>query len=838
MVDPARRGITVHRVLLVRLVSSLLLLALSSCAAEQKAVTWDAEPAAEAEVPVPPFVTEPLSSGAVSSTFLDRLRPALVLIGTARSWGTGFVVAARNGERIVVTNHHVVASALGRKGRDAIIRGYFNTHTGDPDGVNATVLAADEQRDIAILKFRNNDPDVAALRLSSTSTASGRVVVAGFPWGNLSVTGENTAPSFNYGQTDGEVKRRYGAPFVKVVAGIFPGNSGGPVLSNTGDVIGVATLQAYSAASVAGAALFNYAVPIADVVAFAQKKKIDLRSDRTITGGFEDEAVVPPLQPQSLGIFGVLDSGGASSLCVVVARNPGGVYVCNTDKAAEIQGTLRFANGVVIPRVQRLEKFREFTLYRSDVAPPAAAVLAEGAALRELSTIRRVRLVGTEVQAATVRLSSVRHNSDGDVTQVLVDPGYGDSSAAGGFYVTNDGHVIGPEWAALVGSNLRAGMPVLSAWSSINSAAANADTRHIVGDGHFTAAFPQFAAHEVAHYGTSPVRGERYLWTAKGARCVLEAFPVAPEPMEALLGRPGKNVLQSKAAHDETSIVRVDLLERSTVWRHGNGTSFLRLQGTGDNAEVCATDVHLATTTAAAEVTASWERSLRRHVDTLPKKPRPQRTVDDVRYPDTPVCGGWSWPTVKSADRSFRIAMPCTPTKEQSLAGGVLTSTLVARPSSRHAFEAMTLAIPGGDGDGATSSWDAAIDAIIQTRVLDAVLERLDATAGGARGRDVNIVEGDDVHGVFRGTEQLGRTRDGRVVDALAVRDRNVVYVAVAVVPSGEGAIADRFLSSFRVLVETDGGPAVKLDLPSQQQMRTRTQEQDTARSPRSGARR
>jgi S1-C subfamily serine protease len=809
VIDPARRGITVHRVHFRLFAVSLLLVVLASCAAEQKAVTWDAEPTAEADVPVPPFVTEPLTAGAVSSTFLDRLRPALVLIGTARSWGTGFVVAARNGERIVVTNHHVVAGALGKKGRDGIIRGYFNTHTGDPDGVNAVVLAADEQRDIAILKLRSNDPNVAALRLSSTTAASGRVVVAGFPWGNLSVTGENTAPSFNYGQTDGEVKRRYGAPFVKVVAGIFPGNSGGPVLSNTGDVIGVATLQAYSAASIAGAALFNYAVPIADVIAFAKKKKIDLRSDRTIAGGFEEEAVVPPLQPQSLDVFGVLESGAASSLCVVVARNPGGVYVCNTTTTpTEAQGQLRFANGVVVPRVMRLEKFQEFTLYRSDVVPPAAAILAEGAALTELSTIRRVRLVGKEVQAATVRLSSVRHNSEGGVTQVLADPGYGDSSAAGGFYVTNDGHVIGPEWAALVGSNLRAAMPVLSAWSSINGAAANADTRHVVGDAHFSAVFPQFAAHEVAHYGTSPVRGERYLWTTKKARCVLEAFPIAPEPMEALLGRPGTNVLQSKATHDETSIVRVDILERSTVWRHGNGTSYLRVLGTGDDAEACATDVHLATTTAAAEVTSSWERSLRRYTDTLPKRARPERTVDDFRYPDTPVCGGWSWPTVKSADRTFRIAMPCTPTKEQSLAGGVLTSTLVARPSSRHAFEAMTLAVPGGDGDGATSSWDAAIDAIIQTRVLDAVLERLDATAGGSRGRDVTIVEGDDVHGVFRGTEQLGRTRDGRVVDALAVRDRNVVYVAVAVVPAGEGATADRFLSSFRVLVETDGGAA------------------------------
>ena len=106
--------------------------------------------------------------------------------------------------------------------------------------------------------------------------------------------------------------------------------------------------------------------------------------------------------------------------------------------------------------------------------------------------------------------------------------------------------------------------------------------------------------------------------------------------------------------------------------------------------------------------------------------------------------------------------------------------------------------------------------------MLDAVLERLDASAGGSRARDVTIVEGDDVHGVYRGTEQLGRTRDGRVVDALAVRARNEVYVVVAVVPAGEGATADRFLSSFRVLVETEAGPAVKLELSADQQMRSR----------------
>jgi hypothetical protein len=86
----------------------------------------------------------------------------------------------------------------------------------------------------------------------------------------------------------------------------------------------------------------------------------------------------------------------------------------------------------------------------------------------------------------------------------------------------------------------------------------------------------------------------------------------------------------------------------------------------------------------------------------------------------------------------------------------------------------------------------------------------------------VKVVEGDDVRGAFRGTEQLGRTRDGRIVDALAVRDRNVVYVAVAVVPASEGATANRFLSSFRVLLETEGGPAVNLKLSPEQQMSPR----------------
>jgi|GEM_PF-4780368 len=134
------------------------------------------------------------------------------------SSGTGFAVTTSK----LVTNHHVVkgcsqVAVVTRKG----IR-------------KAKVVAFDEDADLALLHSLGVSSAIAPLRYSEPHLGE-RVGVFGFPLaGTLTSTG-------NF--TDGVVSALRGlgedATNIQFTAPIQPGNSGGPLLDNSGNVIGV-----------------------------------------------------------------------------------------------------------------------------------------------------------------------------------------------------------------------------------------------------------------------------------------------------------------------------------------------------------------------------------------------------------------------------------------------------------------------------------------------------------------------------------------------------------------------------------------------------------------------
>ena len=164
---------------------------------------------------------------------VDRVAAACVLIqavkGDKADAGSGFFV----GRGEVLTNYHVVKAAIEGDAKVVLVIG---TDPARRRVVDAEVLAGDEEADLALL--RTSEKNVNTLRFGSDRSLqlTQSAWVAGFPFGTkagLEVT--LTAGTVSALRHD-EAGQLYQ---VQLDAAVNPGNSGGPVVDERGNVIGV-----------------------------------------------------------------------------------------------------------------------------------------------------------------------------------------------------------------------------------------------------------------------------------------------------------------------------------------------------------------------------------------------------------------------------------------------------------------------------------------------------------------------------------------------------------------------------------------------------------------------
>jgi S1-C subfamily serine protease len=154
--------------------------------------------------------------------------------GKAVSQGSGFIISP---DGKIITNHHVIEG-----GRSMVVK--LNNGAFFP--VEA-VLADNPDRDLAVIKVAGkNLPTLPLASLGSISVGD-RVVAIGSPLGLENSVSDGIVSGF---RDDGQ-----GRKWVQTTAPASPGNSGGPILTMDGRVVGVITLSA-----VAGQNL-NFAVP-------------------------------------------------------------------------------------------------------------------------------------------------------------------------------------------------------------------------------------------------------------------------------------------------------------------------------------------------------------------------------------------------------------------------------------------------------------------------------------------------------------------------------------------------------------------------------------------------
>lgn len=206
----------------------LLGMALAGAGGAAAVLWWNARRApATVQAPRPPMVLEPSRPGptpAVAMADLDeivaRALPAVLRVETSGGSGSGFFATADR----VITNAHVLGAAS-----------------------YATVVNQEGERHDAIVEARNNDFDLAVLRVrglkreprilalgSALKVRPGQELLAiGSPLGLL----QN---SVTRGILSG--LRRIGPALVlQTDAALNPGNSGGPLLDRDGQVVGIST---------------------------------------------------------------------------------------------------------------------------------------------------------------------------------------------------------------------------------------------------------------------------------------------------------------------------------------------------------------------------------------------------------------------------------------------------------------------------------------------------------------------------------------------------------------------------------------------------------------------
>jgi uncharacterized protein len=180
--------------------------------------------------------------------------------------GTAFFI----GDGALLTNAHVVK---GCSGVNFVLAG---------QRMVAQVTARDEENDLALLRTATHSPAVAALRLS---IRQGEAISAyGYPLPGLLASGGNL--------TTGNVTALSGigddSRFLQISAPVQPGNSGGPLLDGTGNVVGIVKgkLDATKVASAIGDVPqnVNFAIKASVVATFLDSNSIHYVSGVSTTG--------------------------------------------------------------------------------------------------------------------------------------------------------------------------------------------------------------------------------------------------------------------------------------------------------------------------------------------------------------------------------------------------------------------------------------------------------------------------------------------------------------------------------------------------------------------------
>ena len=167
------------------------------------------------------------SPAALLSEMVRRARPAVVRIESSTSVGSGAIFETQGQTGYVITNHHVVEGAA-----------RVNVTVNDSMTYTGTVLGTDSVRDLAVVRICCGSFRTLTFGDASRLEPGDEVVAIGYA---LGLSGQATI-------TRGIVSAmrydsRHRSDVIQTDAAINPGNSGGPMLSMSGEILGINTYR-------------------------------------------------------------------------------------------------------------------------------------------------------------------------------------------------------------------------------------------------------------------------------------------------------------------------------------------------------------------------------------------------------------------------------------------------------------------------------------------------------------------------------------------------------------------------------------------------------------------
>ena len=202
------------------------------------------------------LATSPAGRSLTTSEIAAAVDPAVVDIVTNLGEGTG-IIATSNGE--IITNNHVIEGASSIK-VSIENRGSYSAAVVGTDAVaDVAVLQLAGLTGLPTVKFANS----SHLSIGSSVVAIGNAGGQGFPStvtaGAVTALGRTIVASDSTGATE----KLTG--MIQMDALIEPGNSGGPLVDSSGEIVGMDT----AAASADGATPIGFALPINRVLQIA-----------------------------------------------------------------------------------------------------------------------------------------------------------------------------------------------------------------------------------------------------------------------------------------------------------------------------------------------------------------------------------------------------------------------------------------------------------------------------------------------------------------------------------------------------------------------------------------
>lgn len=260
--------------------------------------------------------------------------------------GSGFVVAADKDRVLVVTNHHVAVKVpAGAKPKPPVVTVVFGSGTRAERECPATVVASDEDRDLAVLRvaaikdapvpiaFMNPPKPFETMSVFSFGYPLGQALAVGkgFP---AATVGKASVSSLREGD-DGELS------VIQIDGNLNPGNSGGPVVDAKGRLVGVAVARAKEGQGI------GFLIPAAEVGRLMAGRVERVRV--AVTKGADGK-------PTARVSAEVIDPAGAvlgaTAYCVVVPAKgavPDGPTLGGHADARKV--TLKIENGVATGEV-------------------------------------------------------------------------------------------------------------------------------------------------------------------------------------------------------------------------------------------------------------------------------------------------------------------------------------------------------------------------------------------------------------------------------------------------------------------------------------------------------